>query len=250
MAAANREVKVGLFVFIAFVLLAVVVFSISDFYTVQPQYGLRVRFNFASGVQTGAPVRLAGVTVGEVRYVRLFRDEASQKMQAEVGIQLSREAVIEEDAVAYVNTLGLIGEKYLEIIPGSSGARVLAAGEILPGKDSVPVEKFMEASFKAVQQIEETVASLNSIFNNEATKSAIKGTLTNSQEATAQMTMFLKQANEVMAKIREGEGTVGKLMTQDDLYQDLKAIVSDIKAHPWKLLYKPKETHKKKEVKE
>ena len=236
----TREIKVGLFVAIAFILLAVVIFSISDFYTVQPQYALRVRFNFAGGMQAGAPVRLAGVNVGEVKYVRLFRDEAGQKMQAEAGIEVSKEAVIEEDAVAYVNTLGLIGEKYLEIIPGTSGAHVLSAGEVLQGKDSVPVEKFMEASFHAVQQIEQTVASVNSILSNEATKSAIKGTLTNSQEATAQLTLFLKQANEIMGKVRDGQGTVGKLMSQDDLYQDLKSLTSDIKAHPWKLLYRPR----------
>lgn len=236
----TREIKVGLFVAIAFILLAVVIFSISDFYTVQPQYTLRVRFNFAGGMQAGAPVRLAGVNIGEVKYIRLFRDEASQKMQAEAGIQVSKEAVIEEDAVAYVNTLGLIGEKYLEIIPGTAGAKVLTAGEALLGKDSVPVEKFMEASFHAVQQIEETVASINSVLSNEATKSAIKNTLTNSQEATAQLALFLKQANEIMAKVRDGQGTVGKLMTQDDLYQDLKSLTGDIKAHPWKLLYRPR----------
>ncbi len=236
----TREIKVGLFVAIAFILLAVVIFSISDFYTVQPQYILRVRFNFAGGIQTGAPVRLAGVNIGEIKYIRLFRDEASQKMQAEVGIKVSKEAVIEEDAVAYVNTLGLIGEKYLEIVPGTAGVRVLAAGGGLQGKDSIPVEKFMEASFHAVQQIEQTVASINSVISNEATQSALKGTLTNSQEATAQLTIFLKQANEIMGKIRDGQGTVGHLLAQDDLYQDLKALMSDIKAHPWKLLYRPR----------
>jgi len=250
MSGGTREIKVGLFVFIAFILLAVVVFSISDFYTVRPEYSLRVRFNFAGGIQMGAPVRMAGVNVGEVKYVHLFRDEATQKMLAELGIILSREAAIEEDAVAYINTLGLIGEKYLEIIPGTAGSRVLGPGELLMGKDSVPMEQFLDASFHAVQQIEQTVASLNAILDNEATKTAIKETLANAQEATAQLSELLKQANEIVAKIRTGEGTVGRLLTQDDLYKDLKELTADLKTHPWKLMYRPRETKDNRESKE
>ncbi len=237
----TREIKVGLFIFIAFILLAVVVFSISDFYTVRPQYPLRIRFGFAGGIQTGAPVRMAGVNVGEVKSVRLFRDETSQKMLAELGINLSKEAEIEEDAIAYINTLGLIGEKYLEVVPGSAGARVLKPGEVLMGKDSVPMERFLDASYNAVRQIEQTVASINTVIGTEATRMAIRDTLVNTQEATAQLSELLKQANEVMAKIRTGEGTVGRLLTQDDLYKDLKELTSDLKSHPWKLVYKGKE---------
>ncbi|MCM8794971.1 MAG: MlaD family protein [Candidatus Omnitrophica bacterium] len=243
----TREIKVGLFVFIAFILLAVVIFSISDFYTVRPQYSLRLRFNFAGGLQVGAPVRMSGVNVGEVKNIRLYRDEVNQKIQAEIGVQLSKEAVIEEDAVAYINTLGLIGEKYVEIIPGTPGKRIVTAGEVLKGKDSVPMEQFLEASYRTVQQIEQTVASLNTVIDNEVTKNALKGTLVNSQEATAQLAEFLKQANEVMAKIRMGEGTIGRLLTQDDLYQDLKELSTDLKTHPWKLLHRPKESKSKKE---
>ncbi len=237
----TREIKIGLFIFIAFILLSVAIFSISDFYTVRPQYGLRVRFGFAGGIQVGAPVRLAGVGIGEVKYVRMFRDEANQRVQAELGVQVNKEAAIEEDAVAYINTLGLIGEKYLEIVPGTPGARLFSGGEILQGRDSVPVERFLDASYRAVQEIEQTVASVNSVLGNEATKNALKGTLKNSQEATAQLSELLKQANDVMSKIRNGEGTVGHLLTKDDLYVDIKEAVADVKAHPWKLLYRPKE---------
>jgi phospholipid/cholesterol/gamma-HCH transport system substrate-binding protein len=240
----TREIKVGLFVFIAFVLLAVVVFSISDFYMAQPQYALRVRFSFANGVEMGAPVRLAGVDVGEVKSVRIFRDEASQRMQAELGIRLNREAKIEEDAVAYINTLGLIGEKYLEIVPGTAGARLVGPGEFLVGKDSVPAEKLMESGYQVAKQLEQMIASINTLVGDEKTQAALKETLAHSAQATEKLDQLLDQANVVMAKVRSGEGTVGKLLTQDDLYRELQAILADIKAHPWKLLYRPREKSK------
>lgn len=242
-APATREIKVGLFVFIAFVLLAVVVFSISDFYTTQAQYTypLRLRFNFVNGIEAGAPVRVSGVQVGEVRTVRVYRDEANQQMKVEVVARISKDALLEEDSVAYVNTLGLLGEKYVEIVPGTPGARTVAAGEILVGKDSVSTEKMMESGYHAVAEFEKAIASVNAILGDAQAQESIKGTLVNSQEATEQLTIFLTQANAVMSKISRGEGTVGRLLTQDDLYQDLKSLTADLKAHPWKLFFRPKE---------
>ncbi len=246
MSVPTREIKVGLFVFIAFVLLAVMVFSISDFYTSQAQYTypLRVRFSFVNGIDSGAPVRVAGVKVGEVRTIGVYRDEATQKVQVELGVRLSRDAVLEEDAVASINTLGLLGEKYLEIVPGTPGKRVLSAGEILVGKDSVSTERLMETSYKTVEELRGAVGSLNQVIGDPQTQEALKETLANSKEATAQLTLFLTQANEVMGKINRGEGTVGQLLTKDDLYKDLKALTEDLKANPWKLFIRPKEKRK------
>ena len=240
MSGSTREVKVGLFVFIAFVLLAVMIFSISDFYTTQAQYTypLRIRFSFVNGIDTGSPVRLAGVQVGEVRNVRVYRDEANQQTMVEVGVRISRDALLEEDATASINTLGLLGERYVEIMPGTPGARLLTANEILVGKDSIPMEKLVDTSFRAVQQMEKAVASLNRVLSDEATLESIKGTLANSREATAQL-------SEILGKIHRGEGTVGRLLSQDDLYQDLKDLTTDLKMHPWKLFFHPKEDKKK-----
>lgn len=236
----TREIKVGLFVFVAFILLTVIIFSISDFYTMEPKYNLRIQFSFANGVQVGAPVRLVGVNVGEVRSIRVYRDETRQRMQAEVGIRLNQEARLEEDSTAYINTLGLIGEKYVEIVPGTPGARIVAGGEILKGKDSIPTEMLMESGFRVVQQLEKTIAAVNAVVGDEATQAALKETVAHSAEASERLSQVLGQANSLLATVREGEGTVGKLLTKDDLYKDLQALMADLKAHPWKLLYRPK----------
>lgn len=243
MAGATREVKVGLFVFIAFMLLAVMVFSISDFYTTQAQYTypLRVMFTFVNGIDAGAPVRVSGVKVGEVRTVRVYRDEANQRLQVELEVRISRDAVLEEDSTAYINTLGFLGEKYLEIIPGTPGARALTAGEVLVGKDSISTEKLVEQGYRALTQMERAIASFNSMVSDETTRESLKATLVNSREATAQLNQLMAQANDVMGKVNRGEGTMGKLLTQDDLYRDLKDLTSDLKAHPWKLFIRPKD---------
>ena len=233
MSGGTREIKVGLFVFIAFVLLTVMVFSISDFYTGEPHYSLRLSFNFANGIQSGAPVRLVGVNIGEVRTVRIFRDETTQRNHAELDVLITKQAAIEEDSIAYINTLGLIGEKYVEIVPGTPGGRILSSGETLKGKDSVPTEQLMETGFKMMQQAELAIESINKIVGDPGTQESLKGT-------SEKLNLLLGQANDILGRIREGEGTVGGLLTKDELYHDLKDLTADLKVHPWKLLYRPK----------
>jgi phospholipid/cholesterol/gamma-HCH transport system substrate-binding protein len=237
-----KEVKVGLFVFIAFVLLAVVVFSISDVYTqARSTYPLRVRFQFANGIDAGAPVRVSGVTVGEVHSVHVYRDEATQKMQAELEVRIARNTRLEEDSIAYVNTLGFLGQRYLEIVPGTPGARLLTPGEILIGRDSVSTVRLLESGHRALEQLDRAIASLNEILTDETARESLKGTLANSKEASNQLTQLLRQANDVLGRIRQGEGTLGRLLVRDDLYQDVKDLIQDIKSHPWKLFSRPKE---------
>jgi len=238
---ATQEVKVGLFVFLAAVLLAVIVFSISDFYGFAPGYELRVLFDSASGIEAGAPVRLAGVAVGEIRRVTAFGDEAEAKTRAELLVWLKDHAKIEEDAIAYVNTSGLIGERYLEVIPGSRTARLLKPGEVLHGRDTVAMAQFLHTGYEVLAQLNRTISAIHSLVGDEQTRAALKGTVTNSQEVTASLKVLLDNTNAIVEQIRRGEGTLGRLLVDDELYRDVQATVKDVKAHPWKLLVRTRE---------
>ncbi len=63
------ELKVGIFIFIGIVILSLIVFSIGNFYSIKRGYTLDIVFNFANGISVGAPVRYAGVEVGEVQEI-------------------------------------------------------------------------------------------------------------------------------------------------------------------------------------
>ncbi|MBI5144319.1 MAG: MCE family protein [Candidatus Omnitrophica bacterium] len=138
------ELKVGIFVLIGAVILFLIVFSIGDINLIKSGYHINVVFNFAAGIGPSAPVRLAGVGIGEVEGIRLFYDEKDKRTKAVLSAWIQQDARIEEDARATVNTLGLLGEKYLEIIPGTSGKRILKDKDTVVGKDPVAMEKITE----------------------------------------------------------------------------------------------------------
>ncbi|MDP2942660.1 MAG: MlaD family protein [Candidatus Omnitrophota bacterium] len=200
------EFKVGMFVAIGIAIFISMIFSIGSFRTFEQRYNLKAHFYFANGIQVAAPVRLAGVQVGEVREIDIIFDKEKQKTIVELTLLLNKKAKVEKDAEVFINTLGLIGEKYIEIMPGTAGNETLKPGQTLIGKDSVPVEKVTEKAYEMMVDLKKLTES----------------------------------ANIVMDKVKTGQGTVGKLFMDDSLYKELEAFIKDLKAHPWKLLQKPR----------
>jgi len=138
------ELKVGIFILIGITILFIIVFSVGDINISKTGYRIKVLFNFASGIGPAAPVRLAGVGIGQVRGIHIIYDEKEKKTKAELFAWINDKTKIEEDAVFTINTLGLLGEKYLEIFPGTMGRRLLKNDDTIIGKDPVAMEKVTE----------------------------------------------------------------------------------------------------------
>lgn len=197
----NFELKVGLFVCIGIMLFFIVVFSLSDMkFFMKKGYRINTTFSFIDGVTESAPVRYAGVNVGHVEKIEIFYDKDAAKTKVKLtAVIKDEERKIEKDSLAIINTLGLLGEKYVEIFPGKAECGYLEDGGTLSGKDPVMMSNITD--------------TLNSLAEN---------------------------ANVIMTRLKDGKGTIGKLLTEEKIYNDMEAFVADIKAHPWKLLSKPR----------
>ncbi|MFH0877120.1 MAG: MlaD family protein, partial [Candidatus Omnitrophota bacterium] len=136
----SLELKVGIFVFIGIVVLAWFVLWIGDFKLMKVGYDIKVVFGFANGIKVGAPLRLAGVDQGEVKEIVLTHDEATGDAKVTIRAWVDSGAKIPKDSRAWVNTLGLLGEKYLEIIPGKDYDNILVPGDVLRGEDPASVQ--------------------------------------------------------------------------------------------------------------
>lgn len=217
------EVKVGIFVFLGIIIMFIIVFSIGEFYILKPTYKIKVLFGFANGVDMGAPVRLAGINVGEIEEVGVYYDESQQRTKVYLVAKIKKEAKVEKDAICKINTLGLLGEKYLEISPGTQSAGFMQNKDIVIGSDPVPMEEIT----KTMKELSDSARSVTD------------------------------SAKTILERLEKGEGSIGKLLVEDDVYNDLKATAGnfkefseDIKLHPWKLLAKGKEKDKKEDKKE
>lgn len=194
------ELKVGIFVFVGLIILAIFILSIGGFKTWSSGYRISVNFNFVNGVKVGAPVRFSGVDVGEVKKVELSFVPQENRSNVRLEVWLKDRLKIPRDSTVWVNTLGLLGEKYVEIMPGTNYSDCLKANASLTGRDPLPMHQ---------------------IFNRAES--------------------ILHNLDNGIAKIVNKEGSLGKLIYDDDVYNQLDAFVADIRKNPWKLFHKAKE---------
>ncbi len=219
------ELKVGLFVLMAALALSFFIISISDLTVFEKGRHIHVVFGFASGLRDAAPVRLAGVEVGLVKKLQVFRDDADGKTKVRVNVWIHDDINIPSDSKITINQLGILGEKYLEIIPGKS-ADMIKDDSLTVGQDPVPIEKIAEQVDTLMIKLETTVDSVNNGILTDKNKQSL-------QDALAGFAA-------VGTDLKEGRGTLGKLLTDESIYNNLDDLTSDLKGNPWKLLYRPK----------
>lgn len=194
------ELKVGVFVLIGMIILAVFVLSIGGIKTWSSHYKVNFVFNFVNGVKLGAPVRFAGVDVGEVKDIKFQFEPREAKTKVHLICSVRKELKVPVDSTVWVNTLGLLGEKYIEIIPGDNYNMCLTKDDELTGVDPIATHEIVRLAKGIAENIDESIA-----------------------------------------KIKNKEGTLGKLLYDDVIYQELEALIVDIRKHPWKLFWKGKE---------
>jgi len=238
----NFELKVGIFIFIGVVILSVIIFSIGNFYTVKKGYTLNVVFSFANGISIGAPVRYSGVEVGEVRDIDVYFDQKENRPMVKLNIWIQQNTWVNENAKASINTLGLLGEKYLEITPGTRDTKLLQKGDTLKGQDPVSTEELARTTKDMIEKIGTMIESIDKIAGDESLRASLKSTVFNLEALSGDLRDFLSDA-------RQGKGTLGRLMSDDKLYNDIDDMILDIKQNPWKLLFKPPEPREKKKRK-
>ena len=206
------ELRVGIFVFVAMIILVMFIFLISDFRFFKQGYYVKLIFGFASGVKIGAPVRLAGVDVGEVKTIRIFRKPQMDKAKVEISVWLKKEAIIPQDSRVQINTLGLLGEKYVEIIPGSDYSSLVGEGNILIGEDPISMQELSSFGKDIALKLDQAISGLNKIVADEEFQVSLKDTIENLEQASNSL-------NLILGRIEKGEGSVGKLINDDTLYK-------------------------------
>ena len=248
----NLEMKVGMFVVIAVLALVAFVFSISDFSVFQQGTTYTVIFQYANGLKKGAPVRLAGVDEGFVQDLKVSYDRNTHQSRVSIDIWLEQGIVIPIDSTFLINQLGLLGEKYLEIMPGMA-KEFVKPGSFLAGEDPVPMETVMKKLSAIALKLDVTLTGINEGLLNDANKKSVTDTMANLAAITGALKdgegtlgNLLKDKGlydnlvAISGAINNGEGTVGLLLKNKSIYQNLDELTADLKANPWKLFYRPK----------
>ncbi len=252
----HNEVTVGAFVIIGFILLALVVFFVSGVYLFRPGYYVTVSYNYVDILDKGAPVRMAGVRVGEVNKVNLIFDEKEKRTKVLVKLFVEKDVEIRDNYAFEIRGTHVLSEPHIEITPKTGDSPVLIDGSLIVGVNPMPVEALLDRAHSIVGRVDEILKNIEGAVGTKESGEALKRIVLNLASVTDSMKKVmggsegdLKEVignlkvstdslQSVLTKVQSGEGTIGSLLMKDDLYKDLNDFVADVKAHPWKLLKK------------
>ena len=212
------EVKVGLFVLIGLIVLGYMTLKVErrSLKAVEG-YEVAALFDSASGLVKDSGVQIAGIEVGRVKDIALVNNQAKVTMTIKKGVQ------IYGDARAVLRTQGVLGDKYVEIMPGTDKSPRLAAGAtIADTRSTIELDHLLAKALPAMDNIQSVTQSLNEVLGTEEGKNNLKETFTNVRKTT-------EDVRSITLGLTQGEGTVGKLIKDDTLYRDMQATVSGLK---------------------
>jgi phospholipid/cholesterol/gamma-HCH transport system substrate-binding protein len=235
MATPARLAGVGLFVVTGVLLFATGLFMIGERQLAfARKFVVYTEFKTITGLQPGAIVRVSGAPAGSVTDIEPPADP-SRKFRARLEITEDLHQLVRTDSVAAIQTEGLIGGSFLAIGAGTAAAEQAADGSTIPSREPFLLADLFQQMSDTIGKVNATVDDLGegigttlasiatTVDNANVLIDEVSGDVTALTSATARLTSDTAQIAE---HIRRGEGTVGKLLMDDELYQRITSIAS------------------------
>jgi phospholipid/cholesterol/gamma-HCH transport system substrate-binding protein len=230
----SREATVGAFVALALIVLAVGVMAVggeSRLFSRKSTY--RAVFPATDGLIVGSPVKMGGVQVGTVTQLKLPTDPGALGVEVSLGIQRIYASRVRQGSEASLKFLQyLSGEKYVEVTPGDANQPAIAEGDLLPAARG---SRIFEQSEDIADNLNAITISLKQILQPLEKGEGVLGQVIQNPEfgkaGMAKIETTLDNIEEITNRMRNGQGLVGRLLTDDTLaarLDDLGNAVKDL----------------------
>ncbi len=230
-----RELKVGLLIIAALAALAMGIFLIGDsnnLFARKSRYF--VRFETVAGLAEGNPVQLNGVTVGSVVAIELPRAVDERLLTVWVAIDHRYADRVRTDSDARIKTLGLLGDKFIQISSGTPASPLIPDGGEIPAAAATDVDELIASGENAVDNFVAISVSLRNILAGMESGQGILGQLTSDSETGAQardkLLNILTSIESLTDRAERGEGSLGRLLNDDTLALRLEGSLSRLEA--------------------
>ena len=184
----SNEAKVGIFTVIGLVLLTAIVLYLSGFNPAEEDdYSFDITFNQVTGLKPGAGVSYAGIAVGRVQAIEAYKDKAKVTVEIRGGTQIAK------DSLFTINSDGLMGEKFISIMPPQHPSGVyLAGGESVQGVDEKGLDYLLAQAGTTLVDVQELIKSMNTILGNKNVQNSLVQTAVNLNELTGNMNELMR----------------------------------------------------------
>ena len=189
---------------------------------------LRCYFKNASGLKTGAPVTLEGVTIGNVRRIRVV--PSRQPYPVEVTMELGSEYMsgLHTDSTAAITQAGVLGDSFVDIDSTHATGPPPADHSELRASGSPTIQDVINSSQVSIQQIQQTLTKIDTLLDTINSGRGTVGMLMQDHRMAEHLAAITTNLDTLTRGLTEGKGTAGKLLTDDTIYNRLNSAVDKL----------------------
>ncbi len=249
------ELRVGIFVIAGLLILAVGIMYVTGPGVFGAKYRLRTYLPEVSGLATGAPVKVDGVEVGNVESIHMAPRppgglvDRNRNIEVRMRIRRDSQNVILSDSIASLVTEGLLGNRYVNISRGLTGAN-LKEGDEIKGVEEKAIKEVVQRSAELLGNMNALSQDVRDLIAGVQRGRGSLGKLLTDEQAYNHLNAILSKGDQLVSNVQAGHGSLGRLMVAEDLYEKafhavdrvdkMLASVEDQKGTIGKLLYDPR----------
>jgi phospholipid/cholesterol/gamma-HCH transport system substrate-binding protein len=236
MARSSKIVGAGAFVVVGVLLFTAALFMIGERRMLfEDRFTVYTEFDRLGQLENGAIVRVAGMNAGEVTDIGVPASPA-QKFRVKMEVREDLRGLIRTDSVATTQTEGLVGAIFVNIASGTEESPMLADGGTIPGRDPFLLSDLLQQASETMAQVSKTVDVLS--VDAERTLKEIAATSAEAHQLLTDVTPQIRaiaqngarisaDTRNIVAGLQNGEGTLGRLLKDDALYQRAREIADE-----------------------
>jgi phospholipid/cholesterol/gamma-HCH transport system substrate-binding protein len=212
------ESRLGIFVALAVVAAVVIIEMLGGPEHFMRGYRLYALFNNVQELKIGDRVKMAGVEVGRVEKIQLEGEKAR------VTMKMKRDTTVKTDSIASVKLTGLMGQNFVSLEFGSPDAPQARDGALLSSKEQPDLSVVMAK----IDDVASGVQNLTKSFSGLKIDELLGPFIDFMKDNRAPLTATISNINSVTHQVAQGQGTVGKLIYDDTLYNSALTTVTNM----------------------
>ncbi|MEZ5399738.1 MAG: MlaD family protein [Bryobacteraceae bacterium] len=227
------QLKVGIVAAVSMVILAVLLFLMTgDTKFFQDQATLYTYMPDSAALTKGADVRLNGILIGKIAAVDLSpvaeqKNDPKRTIKVEMEVDRSRLRQIPSDSEAAISAANVLGTKYINIKRGKEATAVPAGGE-LKSKDVSGYEEVVEQGYTFLASAEEMLKRIDRLVQVIERGEGSIGMLIHDPQLYNNLNGTAAEARKIVAQLNTGKGTLSRLMYDETMHDDIRTAIARV----------------------
>jgi phospholipid/cholesterol/gamma-HCH transport system substrate-binding protein len=223
-------VRVAILGAVGLLLLAYAVYRVGGVFDIfARRYEVVTLVPSAQGLRTGAPVTLAGQHVGQVSAIEFIppaQKVGANNLRLRLAISERVRDQIRADSRAFLRTQGLLGDKFVDIAPGSPGMPILVEGDTVPAGEIASIDQIMEHAGSAIDTAMFVISGLRAITEGVARGEGTIGRLLTEEQLYNELVATTASLRRTIQELNRADGTFGRLLHDPALYESVTGAVA------------------------